>query len=114
MGRFKFDTLDKANARVLADLATDPQTSPHKQVEIWNKLLEAREGQDFFQTIFEELLSFGACPECSHESHWAIPEDELNQIGWVSHEKDKRVLKNTDADSCPTYQEACGKKRISI
>lgn len=110
----EIDTVDKSNANVLADLVADPQTTDPLRVKILTELLESREGQDFFKTVYEEGLSFGACPCCGHESHWAIPEEVLNQMGWVTHEKDPRVPKTTDGESCPQFQEACKKKKIVV
>ncbi len=108
----KIDSVEQSNAEVLADLVADPQTTDPLRVKILTELLESREGQDFFKTIYEEALSFGECPHCQHLNHWAIPEDVLNQIGWVTHKNDPRVKEFTTADDCPTYQEACKKKRI--
>ena len=106
--------LDKANAEVLADLLADPQTTENLRVKIIIKLSETREGQDFFKTMYEEKLSYGACPCCNHENHWAIPEDVLNIMGWVTHEKDPEVPVATNAESCPEFQEACKKKKTTI
>jgi len=108
----QIDAVDKANAKVLADLITDLGTTDQLRVKILSKLLEAREGQSFFQTMYEEGLSFGFCPCCGHGNHWGVPEDELNIRGWVTQEKDPEVLANTDSESCPTYQESCKKKKV--
>ena len=110
----KLDSVEKANAKVLADLISDPGTTDQLRVRIITKLLEAREGQDFFRTLFEEGLSFGNCPHCDHATHWAIPEESLNEMGWVSHEKDPRVPIKTTIEECPTFQEACLKKKITV
>ena len=114
MGQKKIDSVDQANAKILADLVADPGTTDQLRVKIITKLLESREGQDFFRTLFEEGLSFGECPCCGHMTHWAIPEETLNEMGWVSHEKDKRVPTKTTIDNCPTFQEACLKKKITM
>ncbi len=108
----KIDAVDKANAKVLADLITDQGTTDQLRVKILSKLLEAREGQSFFQTMFEEGLSFGECPCCGHMNHWGVPEDDLNIRGWVTHEKDPQVLQNTTEEDCPVYQESCKKKKV--
>ena len=108
----QIDAVDKANAKVLADLIVDQGTTDQLRVKILSKLLEAREGQSFFRTMYEEGYSFGECPCCGHMNHWAIPEDELNVYGWVTHEKDPEVKPNTDGESCPTFQEACKKKKV--
>jgi hypothetical protein len=111
----KIDRLDKANAEVMADLIADSQTPDQLRVNIIEKLLEMREGQDFFKTVYEEGLSFGECPNCQHQNHWAIPEDVLNQMGWVTEHKDPRVKQGevTDKD-CPQFAQACKKKRVNV
>jgi len=113
MSNFRLNTLDRANAQVLAELVVDPDTTETLRVQILNKLLEGREGQTFFQTMFEELLSFGECPHCEHKNHWAIPEDDLNQMGWVTNEQDSRVIERTTKKDCNVFQEACKKKKIT-
>lgn len=111
----KTNRIDKANAEVMADLVADPMTTEHLRVKIITKLLESREGQDFFKTMFEEGLSYGECPCCGHTNHWAIPEDELNQMGYVTHEKDTQVESGkTTKEICPDFQEACKKKKIVV
>jgi hypothetical protein len=102
-----------ANAKVMMDLVVDPQTTTHLSVNILNKLLESYEHPNFFVTMFEENMTLGECPECGHQNHWLIPEDDLNQMGYVSHDKDSRVPRHTDAKCCPKYQEACSKKKVS-
>ena len=108
------DHLDAANASVLAEIIVDPLTSDALRVSILNKLLEIVEGQTFFQTIMKEKLSFGACPGCGHENHWLVPDTELAQIGWVTHEKDASVPRHTTKETCKTWSEACSKKKITI
>jgi hypothetical protein len=107
------EIFDKQNAEVMAELIVDPSTTDILKVNIIQKILESREGINFFQTMFEEILSFGACPCCGHENHWAIPEDQLNQMGWVTSQIDKKVSENTDEENCPQWQQACAKKRIT-
>jgi hypothetical protein len=84
------------------------------RVKIIRKLLETIDRGNFFDTILNEKLSFGACPNCKHENHWVIPEEELNQLGWATHEKDERVKRVTKAKDCPKWQQACSKKRITL
>jgi hypothetical protein len=107
------DIFDKKNAEVMAELIVDPVTTDDLKVKIITKILEAREGINFFQTMFEENLSWGACPCCGHENHFGIPEDQLNQMGWVTSHKDPKVLEATDEKTCPQWQQACSKKRIT-
>lgn len=108
------ENIDKTNAEVIADLIADSQTTDALRVKMILELLESREGQDFFKTMMEEGLSYGACPDCGHENHWAIPEDILNQMGWVTHLKDIEVKKQTTAEDCPQFQEACKKKKVVV
>lgn len=108
----KTKDLEKDNATTLADLVADPQTTDQLRVRIITELLETREGQDFFKTMMEEGLSFGECPCCGHQNHFAIPEDILNQMGWVTSEKDPEVVVNPNEEICPEFQEACLKKKI--
>lgn len=110
----KVDPVERANAKALADLVADTQTTDYLRVRIITKLLESREGQDFFKSVFEDGLSFGACPDCGHLNHWAIPEDILNQMGWVTHEKDPQVPQVTNEEICPEFQEACAKKKVVV
>ena len=108
------DYLDAQNASVLAEIVVDPLTSDALRVGILNKLLQVVEGQSFFQTILRESLSYGECPNCGHANHWLIPEDELNRMKWVTHEKDPRVPRITDKKTCKRWNEACAKKKVSI
>jgi Zn ribbon nucleic-acid-binding protein len=114
MSKKKLGNVDQMNSEVLADLIVDSQTPDHLRVQIIQKLLDRREGQDFFKTMLEDGLSFGECPCCGHQNHWAIPEDELNQMGWVSQEKDKEVPEHTNSEICPDFAEACKKKKITV
>ena len=99
------------NAQVLAELVVDSQTTTHLSVNILNKLLESYENPNFFITLFEARMSLGECPSCGHENHWLVPEDELNKMGWVTHLKDSRVDKHTNAKSCPEFHESCSKQK---
>jgi hypothetical protein len=107
-------SVNSENAKVLAELVIDPATPEALRIKILNKLLEASEGSSFFRTMYDEGLSRAACPDCGYESHWLVPEDELNKMGWVSSEKDPRVPKFTNKDTCSTWEEACQKKRINV
>ena len=101
------------NALTLADLVVNPSTTPSLQVRILNKLLEGRRNPDFFMTMFESKMSFGKCPCCEWEGHWLVPENALNEMGYVSADHDPRVKRETTAADCPSYQEACQKKRVT-
>lgn len=109
-----FDTLDQENISVLIELIVDPNTTEALRVRILNKLLDSTESENFFETMVKELLSYGACPCCSHENHWLIPEEDLNRMGVVTHQIDPRVKRATTIDDCPKWQQACGKKKINI
>lgn len=104
---------DEENAKVLAELLVDPATPQAVQLHIINELNDASKNETFFETMFNEMLSRGKCLFCDHENHWLIPEDNLNEMGWVSSEEDKRVLKHTDAETCPELEESCSKKKTS-
>lgn len=112
--RLDLDSLETANAAVLAQIVVEPFTPDTLRVQILNKLLEGAESENFFDSIFAESLSLGDCPECGHTNHWLVPEDDLNRKGWVTSEKDDRVPRTTDRESCPEWQESCKKKRITI
>lgn len=114
LSKIKFDKLDAENAKVLVDLVVHPFTSDALRVQILTKLAEGAESDNFFDTIFSEDLDLGECPDCGHRSHWLIPENDLNQRGWVSREQDPRVLATTDIITCPQWQESCNKKKITI
>jgi hypothetical protein len=105
---------DSRHAQIMAELIHDPNTTDHLRVSIINELLKTRDNPDFFPTIFEEFMSHGACPCCGHENHWLIPESSLNKLGYVTSEEDPEVPADTDAENCPTWEEACAKKKVSI
>ena len=107
-------SVNAENAKVLAELVIEPTTPEALRIKILNKLLEASEGSSFFRTMFDEKLSLAECPDCGHSNHWLIPEDVLNSFGWVSSEKDSRVPAFTNKETCQTWEEACGKKRITV
>jgi phage FluMu protein Com len=108
------DFLDVAQAKALADMIVEPTTPELLRVRMINKFIEARSGGNFFATIFREGLSKGECPKCQHVNHWLVPEEELNQMGHVSHEEDERVERMTTADTCPRFQQACKKKKVTV
>lgn len=107
------DVVDAQNAAVLADLVVDPLTTEHTRIQILNMLLTVGDERNFFASMFKDGTSFGACPCCGHENHWLIPEDNLNEMGWVSAQKDDRVKLATTQEDCPRWQQACIKKKIN-
>jgi phage FluMu protein Com len=107
------DDFDEANAAALAEMVADQQTSEPVRLQIINEILEASVNETFFEKMFAEDLSLAKCPHCKHENHWLIPEDDLNQIGWVTSDKDSRVPKHTSEDLCSEYAEACSKKKVT-
>lgn len=107
-------SLTQKNAEVLAELIIDPLTDDSVRVKAIQQLIESRKEDSFHSTMFMERVSLGKCPCCDHETHWLIPENELNKLGWVSHELDARVKANTTGEDCARFQEACGKKRINV
>lgn len=106
------EMMDAKNASVLAELVVDPLTTDHSRVAILNMLLSTVQEKDFFTTMFKDGLSLGECAECGHQNHWLIPEDILNTMGWVTSDVDPRVKAHTTKDDCPTFQEACNKKKV--
>jgi len=104
---------DEENAAALSEMLADPVTSENVRLQIIQTLMDEGKSDTFFETMFRELMSLGKCPYCSHETHWLCPEDDLNQMGWVSFEKDPRVVRNPTAKDCPEWQEACNKKRLT-
>jgi hypothetical protein len=116
MPRKKVDltNLDSENAKVLAQIVVEPTTPDSLRVQILNRLAEGLESENFFDTIFAEDLDLGECPDCGHNNHWLIPEDDLNKMGWVSHEEDDRVPRSTSEETCAKWQEACKKKKVTI
>ncbi len=114
MAKSNVGSLDETNAQVIADMISDPDTPDQLRVSLINKLLDSRKSENFFATMLAERLSYGACPECQHINHWLIPENDLNQMGFISHEEDDRVGRTTTSKDCPRWQEACKKKKITI
>lgn len=109
----KILALNEANAAVLVELITGANISENLRIQAMEKLTDAKENQSFFKTMLEEGLTKGVCPHCDHENHWLIPEEDLNQMGYVSHEEDERVPETTDGKSCELFQQACLKKKIT-
>lgn len=107
------EPFDDTNAAVMAEIISDPVTSEHVKLQILNTLLEVERDATFFETIFKEGMSLCECPNCGFETHWAVPEDDLNQMGYVTANEDSRVKKHTTKDDCPKYMEACAKKKLS-
>jgi hypothetical protein len=107
------EDFNEANAKALAEMLADPSTPENIKLNIINELLADKKDETFFETIFEEALSQGLCPFCQHKNHWVIPEDDLNTMGHVTSEKDKRVKIHTTKDDCPEFQESCGKKKLN-
>ena len=105
---------EQENAEVLYKILMDPTTPDTTRMQIVTKLIEDEKTLSFFEKMYEAKLSYGACPNCQHEQHWSIPEDELNQMGWVSAHRDSRVKAHTTAEDCEVYQEACIKKKVSM
>lgn len=108
----KLSDFHKENAQILLSLALDEDTTEHTRIQIFTKLLQSKKDKNFFETMLRELMSYGACPECNHENHWLIPEDDLNQMGWITADKDTRVKRNTTVADCDRYEEACIKKKV--
>lgn len=104
---------DEKNAAALAAMLVDPQTSEAVRLQIINELNETSKNQTFFETMFNEELSVGNCPHCAHENHWLIPEDDLVQMGWITHKKDPRVKDHTESEDCEEFSEACAKKKTT-
>jgi phage FluMu protein Com len=112
INKSKILALNEANAEVLVELITAPNISESLRISAMEKLTAAKEGQSFFKTMLEEGLTKGECPKCQHTNHWLVPEEELNQQGYVSREEDARVPEHTDEKSCPLWHEACLKKKV--
>lgn len=109
------DTLITENAKILASIVVDPQTTENVRIQIINKLLEdAISDSSFFSTMFDEKMSYEPCPHCGHMNHWLIPEDALNTMGYVTSKEDPEVNVYTTAQDCEEYQEACIKKKVTF
>ena len=108
------DDFDLQNAQALLEMLADPVTPEPVRLQILNDILETTRDNTFFETMFREGLDKGRCPFCQHENYWLTPEEELNIFGHVSAVKDPRVPYHTTKDECPTYEEACLKKKTTI
>ncbi len=109
----KILALDEANAAVLVELIVGPDISENLRVQAMEKLIASKDNDSFFQTMLQEDLTKGECPHCQHKNHWLVPEEELNQMSYVSMEEDDRVPETTDDKSCPEFQQACLKKKCT-
>ncbi len=109
----KILAMDEANAAVLVELITGANISENLRIQAMEKLTASKDNDNFFQTMLEEKLTYGECPHCQHKNHWMIPEEDLNQMGYVSKDEDDRVPETTDAKSCEEFQQACLKKKIT-
>jgi hypothetical protein len=107
----KVSDFDESNAQALAEMLGDSQTNPQTRLQIINEILAAEGSHTFFQTMFDEEMSLGECPHCKHKNFWLIPEDDLNEMGYVSFETDERVKRHTTIEDCNEYAEACSKKK---
>ena len=114
INKSKILALSEANAAVLVELITAPNVTETLRISAMEKLTADKGDEDFFRTMIDEGLSKGKCPNCDHENHWLIPEENLNQMGYVSKDEDGRVPEYTDEESCPTFQEACLKKKVTV
>ena len=115
VNKSKILALNEANASVLVELITsNDKITETLRIDAMKKLVEGKEDQDFFRTLFDEKLSYGECPHCQHMNHWLLPEDVGNEMGWVSKDEDERVPETTDGDSCPEFQQSCLKKKCSV
>ena len=101
----KILALNEANAAVLVELITGSEVSENIRIQAMEKLTDAKADQSFFRTMLEEGLTKGTCPHCEHSNHWLIPEEELNQMGYVSREEDERVPETTDSSNCELFQQ---------
>ena len=109
----KILALEEQNAAVLVQIITGANISENLRIQAMDKLLGDREGgETFFRTMLEENLTKGVCPNCDHTNHWLIPENNLNEMGYVSMEEDERVPETTDEENCPEWQQSCLKKKI--
>ena len=106
--------MEEANVAVLVELIVGANISESLRIQAMDKLISNKEGQNFFKTLFEEKLSFGACPKCEHNNHWLIPEDDLNEMNYVSEKEDTRVPAQTTAETCVTFEQACKKKKVTV
>lgn len=109
----KLSDFHQEQAAILLELALDEMTTEHTRIQVFTKLLETKKDRDFFDAMLKEKLSYGACPECGHENHWLIPENDLNQRNYLTSAHDSRVKNHTTAEDCPEFQEACIAKKTT-
>jgi len=110
----KILALDEANAAVLVELITGPNISENLRIQAMQRLTESDKDDSFFHTMLKENLTYGECPHCQHKNHWMVPEEHLNQMGYVSKDEDDRVPEHTDEKSCPEFQQSCLKKKVTV
>jgi len=110
----KILALNEANAAVLVEIITAPNISETLRIQAMEKLTASKGDSSFFRTMLDEKLTLGECSSCGHTNHWLVPEEELNQMGYVSKDEDERVPEYTDAETCPEFQQSCLKKKITI
>lgn len=114
VNKSKILALNEKNAAVLVELITAPNVTETLRISAMEKLTANNDDTDFFRTMLEEKLSYGECPHCAHKNHFLIPEENLNIMGYVSHDEDERVPETTNIDSCPEFQECCLKKKCTV
>ena len=106
---------DVKTMEALIEIIVADSTPAHNEIQALNKLLSIRKKEtSYFETMVDSRLSHGSCPSCGFETHWLVPEAELNIMGIVSSEEDDRVPMYTSAETCPEYAESCSKKKIGV
>lgn len=106
---------DVKTMEALIEIIVADSTPAHNEIQALNKLLSIRKKDtSYFETIVDSGLSQGSCPSCGFQTHWLVPESELNIMGIVSSELDERVPMYTSAETCVEFQESCSKKKIGI
>ena len=114
MAKSSSDDFDEQNAAALAEMLSDQATTEAIRLQIIREILDSSANDTFFETMYNEGIDLGHCPDCNHENHWLIPEDDLNVLGWVSSKKDIRVKNDTTAEDCKEFAEACSKKKTTV
>ena len=98
----------------LISIVVSERTPDANRILAINRLLEIRKKTtNFFETIVDSKLTYGACPHCNHANHWLVMESELNMQGIITSEIDPRVPRYTSEESCPELHEACSKRKVS-
>ena len=108
---YDLKTLDEHNISIFAELLVSDSTPDSLRIRIINRLMEVKENQSFFETMVEENISYRECPCCGHLNHWLVPEDALNELGWVTSKRDPLVKEHTTKEDCSLWQESCKKKK---